>query len=103
MNMGLDEAGRHQPATEIDGFAVGCKAGFDGGDPSVGDADIGQLMLGANARAFLRMSIHGPSRYELTLAITPRCRDCPNGLRQRRVLGDLMRPQASFPRPFPRS
>ena len=71
MNVGLDETRRHQPAAEIDGFAVGRKARFDGGDPPIGDADVGQFMLGADAARVSKNEIHSPSRYGFTLAITP--------------------------------
>ena len=59
MDVGLDEARRNQAAAEIDGLALGREAGLDRGDPSAGDADIGQFVLGAEARAFLQNEVHG--------------------------------------------
>ena len=76
MNVRLDETGGHQPAAEIDGFAVGRKTGFDDGDPPVGDADVGHFMLGADAARVSENDIHDPSRYESTLTIMARSRDC---------------------------
>ena len=43
MNVGLDKAGRHQTAAEIDGFALGGETRLDRGDLAAGDADVGQF------------------------------------------------------------
>jgi hypothetical protein len=46
MDVGLDEAGRHQSVAEIDCLGVPGKLALDRDDASVGNADVGRLVLG---------------------------------------------------------
>ena len=58
MDVGLDEARRNQPTAEIDDLTLSGEAGRDRGDPSTGDADVGQLVLGAEAPRVLENDVH---------------------------------------------
>ena len=84
MDVGLDEARRNETAAEIDRLALGRKPRLDSGDPAAGDADVGQLVLGADRGArFLRMSPSFPRLVLIPQSQQPPCarRDRPSAAR----------------------
>jgi hypothetical protein len=56
--MGLDEARRDQAAAEIDAFALSREAARNRSDPSIGDTDVGQFVLGADSARVPENKIH---------------------------------------------
>ena len=60
MDVGFDKAGRHETAAEIDYLALGGEPRLDRGDLAAGDADIGQLVLGAHSARVSQNEIHHP-------------------------------------------
>ena len=90
MDVGLDKAGRDQPAAEIDGFALGREPRLDRGDLAAGDADVGQFLLGADSARVSRDEIHVPSPVIPGLADTEHP-DCDGG-RDRRPKAQVVRP-----------
>ena len=69
MDMGFDEARRHQTTAEIDDFALGREPRLDRGDPAAGDADVGQFVLGAYRTRVPQNEIHCPPRSISELSI----------------------------------
>ena len=91
VNVRLDKTRRDQAAADIDGFALGREPALDGGDPSASDADVGQLMLGADYARVSENEIH----YSLT-AYSIRRSQCGAavaqiGAHQSRIATDLVR------------
>ena len=60
MDVGFDKAGRGETAAEIDDLALGCKPRLDRRNPAAGDADVGQLLLGAYSARVPQNEIHRP-------------------------------------------
>ena len=67
MDVSFDKAGRDETAAEIDRLALGGEPRLDSGDLAAGDADIGQLLLGAYPARVSQNEIHHPlACYPLT-------------------------------------
>ena len=63
MNVRFDESGRDQAAADVDRLTLGRQTRCDRRNPPVGDADVGQFVLGPDAPGVPENDVHGgPSR-----------------------------------------
>ena len=91
MDVGLDKAGRDETAAEIDRLALGGEPRLDRGDLAAGDADVSQLLLGADPARVSQNEIHHPlACYPLLITAAHGRRDRPSPVR------DPARPHARF-------